>query len=507
VEEPDGTLVEDFHWGQGWYNTLVAVKPDDCNMAHVGGGSFWRTIDSVTFKEIDPVHVDLHRMIWAPDGSEAWLANDGGLFRSDEGWTFEGSSAINGLPIRQYSSFSVGVTNPRVQAGGSQDNGIAVRSSLFGDWRFTIGGDGGAVAISRYDHTLIFATNGVYGGDLSFRNQISFSEGSFWNDRNNGMLPCGQWWRNMRDNERGDVYTHCGGDVYFSSDLGDSWDLINDGASWFTADLWNLTVSQGEPENVYACLANGALRRLQVLDRATGNWIDRSSGLPSDTYVRTVVPDPVYPDRAWAIMGGVPASGDLGRKVFRTDDAGSNWINATGNLPNIPLTDALVHPADSATLVVCGDIGCFMTEDEGATWTDWSEGLPTQLLFTELGSIDSTTINGRWWIYGATYGRSVWKRMVQGEVIVPPSGLASPEPLTLSLAPNPAHEFVTLRFARSAPASYRIMASDGRSVGEGLIPFGQDAVSINVAALAAGIYTVLVSDDQGRRGSARLSVQ
>jgi hypothetical protein len=496
IREPDNSLVDDFHWGQGWYNTSVSVKPNDCSYAHVGGGSLWRSIDSVNFKEIDPVHVDQHRLLWAPDGSYLWSANDGGLFRSEDGWFFEGHSGINALPIRQYSSFSVGLTDPEVMAGGSQDNGIAVRSPTAAGWRFTIGGDGGAVSISRYDHTLIFATNGVYGGDLSFRNLVSFSEGTFWDDRNDGMQPCGQWWRNMRDDDAGGVYTHGCGDVYYSEDLGGSWEQINDGASWFTSDLWNLTVSRGEPANVYACLRSGATRRLQVLDRSTGNWIDRSSGLPSDTYVRTVVPDPVRPDRAWAVMGGVPASGDLGRKVYRTDDAGQNWINATGNLPNVPLTDAVVHPWDSATVVLCGDVGCFITEDEGLSWTDFSEGLPVQLLFTELGTVDSSTVNGRWWIYGATYGRAVWKRAMQGEIVDVPSGTNGPNASTigLELYPNPAQGHTVLRMAHALPstATVRLYDINGRMRSTQYWPAAQPSMQLSLEGLTPGIYTVEV---------------
>ncbi len=502
----DGTQVDDFHWGQGWYNTLVAVKPDDCGYAHVGGGSLWRTIDSVTFKEIDPVHVDQHRMHWAPDGSAAWLANDGGLFRSDDGWFFEGGSAVNGLPIRQYSSFSVGLTDPGVMAGGSQDNGIAVRGSAAGEWRFTIGGDGGAVAVSRFDHTLIFATNGVYGGDQAFRNLISFSEGAFWSDRNAGMRPCGQWWRNMRDDDAGGVYTHGCGDVYYSADLGDTWTPINDGASWFTTDLWNLTVSRGEPANVYACLSPSSPRRLQVLDRQTGNWTDRSTGLPGDTYVRTVVPDPVRPDRAWAVMGGVPPSGDNGRKILRTDDAGATWTNATGNLPNVPLTDAVVHPHDSATVVACGDIGCFLTTDDGATWTDWSEGLPAHLLFTELGTIDSGTVNGRWWVYGATYGRAVWRRALQGDVVTPPSALAAAAPEPVGLWPNPARGTVRLDWpSAEGPWTLRILGPDGRLAGERLLPPAAGPRALRLDGLAPGLYHLELRSGT-RRGVARLAV-
>jgi len=500
VQNPDLSAVSDFHWGQGWYNTLIAVRPDDCDQAWVGGGSLWRATDGFTFKEINPLHVDQHRMTWAPNGSGAWLANDGGIFYSPDGWFWQGGGATNNLPIRQYSSFSIGVSDTRTMAGGSQDNGLAVRQGWWGEWQFTIGGDGGAVAISRYDHTRIFATNGVYGGSLSFRQLESPNEGISWQDVNNGINPCGQWWLNVRDNEAGNVYTHCGGDVYYRDFFDDTWTQINAGSPFFATDVWNLTVGAGLPENVYACLPPWASRRVMVLDRSTGSWVDRSSGLPGDTYVREVTPDAAKPDRAFALMGGVASSGDLGRKIFRTDDAGRTWINASGNLPNVPLTDLLLHPVDSNKLYACGEVGCFHTEDGGATWVDWSEGLPRHLLVTEMGLADSLAINGRLWLYAATYGRAMWKRLIQEDPpVVSGEGFAGAEQLLFG--PNPASDLIQgsmPAFGLNLPSELLLFSTDGRCVmRQGLSP-GNTSWQMSLPAdLASGLYQVMLRNRQG----------
>ncbi len=491
VQDPDLSEVSDFHWGQGWYNTLISVRPNDCDQVWVGGGSLWRTLDGFTFREINPLHPDQHRMTWKPDGTEAWLANDGGIFYSEDGWIWNGRAAYNALPIRQYTSFSIGVTDKRTMAGGSQDNGIAVRPSWWNDWLFTIGGDGGTVAISRFDHTRIFATNGVYGGDLSFRNLESNSEGNSWNDVNNGISACGQWWLNVRDNDEGGVYTHCGGKVYYRDFFEDTWTHINAGPPFFfNTDIWNLNVGAGTPENVYACMPTWASRRLIVLDRSTGTWVDRSSGLPGDTYVREISPDPVHPDKAYALMGGIPPSGDLGRKIYRTEDAGRNWINITGNLPNVPLTDLLIQPADSAKLYVCGDVGCFSTENGGESWQDWSEGLPANILFSEMGLADSLAINGRLWIFGATYGRAIWKRMIQEEPpVVSYTGTAA-NSQTLRIRPNPASDIVQVVIPdNSAEAGLFLYNSQGHQILSRTIPAGLKEWSFTLPVdLPSGIY-------------------
>ncbi|MFT7588941.1 MAG: photosystem II stability/assembly factor-like uncharacterized protein [Limisphaerales bacterium] len=494
VANDDGSEGE-YHWGQGWYNNFIDIHPQDCQRVFTGGGSVWQTLDGYEFSEIIYGHADNHRMTWNPDGSEGWLASDGGLFRSEGGYSWQNDDLINLLPIRQFTSFAISPVDNRIKGGGSQDNGVAISPNYTDGYLMNLGGDGGDVVFSRFAAEVIYATTGVYGGDLAFRRHYSNSQGFGWADINGGIEPCGQWWCNNAEDDNGVIYTHCGGKVYESLTGGVIWDRINSGVPGFAYDIWDMSMGYGLPGTLYACMSSSSSTRLNVLDRNTGQWENYSAGLPTDTYVSTVTPSYTEPDMAFALMGGVPASGDLGRKVFKTEDNGNNWVNVSGNIPNVPLTDIVVHPKDNDKLYACGDITCFFTEDGGLNWVEWGDGFPAHILVDEMDIADSLDINGHLWIYAATYGRSVWKRLIdEGPPPPPPSGLAALNLNKFEIYPNPSSgQFVVeCEACSSADMQLDLFGLDG-ALKKSIRLYNSLSQVINVEGLSSGIYSGLIS--------------
>ena len=69
------------------------------------------------------------------------------------------------------------------------------------------------------------------------------------------------------------------------------------------------------------------------------------------------------------------------RRVFKSIDAGVTWQHIDGtapnDLPDIPVSGIIVDPNNVATLYVATDVGVFKSTDSGASWLDFSEGMPT----------------------------------------------------------------------------------------------------------------------------------
>jgi hypothetical protein len=102
--------------------------------------------------------------------------------------------------------------------------------------------------------------------------------------------------------------------------------------------------------------------------------------------------------------------GTAGR-VYRctnVNTASPVWVNISGSgitgLPKVPFNAVARDPYDANILYVGSDIGCFMSIDGGATWSNLNAlGLPN-VHVNEL-----VVSNDKAWLYAATFGRGIWR--------------------------------------------------------------------------------------------------
>ena len=97
--------------------------------------------------------------------------------------------------------------------------------------------------------------------------------------------------------------------------------------------------------------------------------------------------------------------------LYLSTDGGSDWINITQNLPDLPLNDVLVDPNDANVVYVASDGGVFVTQDiancelsGGQCWNTLGTGLPMAPAIT----LTSTAAGGGFLRVG-TYGRGIWQ--------------------------------------------------------------------------------------------------
>ena len=141
-----------------------------------------------------------------------------------------------------------------------------------------------------------------------------------------------------------------------------------------------------------------------------GAWYEVSTGFPpmpaGGGRVRKVRMLTTNSLHTYALMNGVDAASD-GKKLWASTDLGQHWNNITGNLPNIPLSDIVIDPANEKNLFLGTEMGCYRTWDGGDTWYRWNDGMPQANIVTEMRP---TFIDGQLWIVAGTYGRSIWMR-------------------------------------------------------------------------------------------------
>ena len=440
------TPVAEFHWGQGWYNTLCGVSPTDPNKIIVGGGALYRSNNGgSSWTAVNEAHADQHCITWNSTGTSVWVGNDGGMmFSADAGITW--STSANFCPITQYVIFDVH-PDGNYCYGGSQDNGISGTSNRGTNWYHFLGGDGGGAAIDKGTPSTIYMTNGVYGGNWAFQRIKTTNSGQSWSGINTGVDPSGDWYHRIRSDNAPPIYlfNNSGPYVYESQNAGASWFKSN--ASAFPcSSIYNLSVANyTSDEVIYACLNNDPVtaNKLRVLDG--GTWFERSTGFPAGSIVRNVKPHPTNNNIAYAVINGSAP----GNKIFKTTNRGTTWTNITGDMPDIPLADIVPHPTNSNVLFLGSNFGCYKTINSGTNWIRWNYGMPNATIISEMGYIDSIAANGKYYVVSATYGRAIYYREIQG---TDPIGIVSnnsniPKTFTLSQNyPNPFNPTTKIKF-------------------------------------------------------------
>jgi photosystem II stability/assembly factor-like uncharacterized protein len=407
ISPPDNYL-----GNQGWYDNII-MSPS-ANTIYVGGVYLWKTTNNGTsWNQINDlnVHADQHRIILNASNSEILLGNDGGLTRStDNGATW--STSTNKIPITQYVNIDVYSHNIGFVAGGSQDNGTSITTDLGATWTFVSGGDGGGVAIDPDDNNKIFITNGVYGGDWTFRRLRTSDRGVNWTHINNGIDPSTQWYNRIRHDQVSPVYifNNSGPYAYQSTNSGDDWIKLN--TTPFASDISELTVARWTSTGktiVYACMPTTTGTKLWVY--IDGTWFSNRfpGGLPTDVWVKKITPHSEDYLSSVMIMNGISQQ-QPGSKIFRTNDLGLTWTNITGNLPNIPFSDVVVHPTNGAIIIASSEMGCYRTDNGGQTWIKWNLGMPDGSIVTELRYVNELSSTGKLYIVAGTYGRGIYVR-------------------------------------------------------------------------------------------------
>ncbi len=78
------------------------------------------------------------------------------------------------------------------------------------------------------------------------------------------------------------------------------------------------------------------------------------------------------PIKAWVCFSGYSD----GNKVYQTSDAGVNWTNISGTLPNVPVNCIAYHNNGQDGVYIGTDIGVFYKDNTMTDWMPFRNGCP-----------------------------------------------------------------------------------------------------------------------------------
>ncbi|TMQ19718.1 MAG: glycosyl hydrolase [Deltaproteobacteria bacterium] len=393
---------------QGFWSGRIFVHPTNPSEIWVDGVGLARSTNGgASFSSVAGLHADHHAQWFFPGNPATILkGNDGGLYRSTNGgtsWTH-----FDNLPISQFYTVEAHPAEPFKIYGGLQDNGVKrTTTGSLNDWSNVIGGDGFEVLVDPRSTQVIYAES-QFGalsrstdGGATFRSATSGLSGRLG-------------WKTPLAIDPASTGTGLTSTVYIGSHM--LFKSTNSAGSWtaISGDLTN--GNQGTGGVVFGTITTIAVsptnRNTIYIGTDDGNvWVTRDAGatytrldaaLP-DLWVTRVAVDPTSDAIAYATFSGFRVDQPLPH-VFRTTNFGATWTDISSDLPDAPVNEIVIDPAQSSTLYVGTDVGVFVTHDTGGTWAPLGTGMPDGSVVTDMKLLPGTPPT----LLASTYGRSIY---------------------------------------------------------------------------------------------------
>lgn len=467
-----------FHW---WFRGIVVDPTDENTIYNVDfevqkstdGGATWSN-------SFNGVHVDQHALAFnANVPGEVLLGNDGGFYKSSN----NGNTWVKDetLPITQF--YRIYAENGLRIYGGAQDNStMRTLTGSTDDWEIIYGGDGFQPLVDPNNSNIIYALS-QYGnigkstnGGASFSNATNGISGS---DRKNWDTPLV-----FDPNDSNILYTGTQR-VYKTTNGAGNWTPISPdltdgdgGGNLNFGTITTINVSTLDSNLIYVGTDDGNVWRT---DDGGANWIDLSAGLPN-RWVTKVEALPYYIEANHVIVtfSGYRYGEDLGH-IFESEDRGATWQDLSYNLPDIPINDVVFAGSSFGDIFIATDVGVFILEFYG-TSTEW---IP--FIGYEFPSVPITDLHifNNWFLYAATYGRSIYS----AEILI--TNISEFEEYPFKVFPNPASERVTIQIESALEGEMTIYNQLGAQMYTE--PFSGTAKTLSVSNFTPGLYFVTLT--------------
>ncbi len=438
----------------GWYFGQIRVDPTDEDIVYVMGVELHRTTNGgssytviADYNNTHEIHVDHHAMYIDENTGRIFEGNDGGFYYSDDlgdNWT-----KINNLSITQFYFIEVDYQNPAKMLGGTQDNGTVMTvTGNTDDWFRILGGDGFYCLVDYQDNNNVYAEY-QYGGLYKSENggySFNYIGWEMYYDRTNWMAPLA-----IDPVEHETLYfgTYR---IWKTTDGGDDWntisgDLTKGGSGGFHT-ITTIAVSEVNNNIIVVGSADG---RVHITENDGSTWNDISAGLPN-RWITRVATDPLDENTIYATVSGFRWGEPLPH-VYKSTDLGQNWIDISGNLPELPVNVIAIDPENTERIFVGTDAGVFYTEDGGQNWESLKGNIPNApIVGMDLHNPTRTLIIG-------TYGISAYRFDLDQLVDVTES-IASGNELNVKCYPNPFTYKTNISFEIDEPRFVKIDVYD-----------------------------------------------
>ena len=459
--------------GQSWYDLSLGVSTNNENLIYVGGINIWRSDNGGVNWDIDAnsgnnqqlysyMHVDQHAFEFNPHTHVAYAGNDGGFYKYMENlnkWV----DISDGLEISQFYNLGLSQSNPKRLVAGAQDNGTEMLTNS--TWDAIMGGDGMECKIDHYDDDIVYAEY-QYGGLRK-----SYNGGNSWDNIKPVSYEGGWNTPYEMHSINSDLIVIGYDEVYRSTSGGALWDSISYNVSGGQA-IKSIALAPSDENYIYAA----SHTTIKVTKDAGQSWTNIKPGIPNYNITDIAVSN-TNPDRAWITLSYYNST----YKVYETNDAGSNWINISGNdLPGLPANCIVYQGGANDDLYIGTDIGVYYKNNTMSDWIAFNNGLPNVVVKELEIHYDEGTISA------ATFGRGVWESPLN----MLSTSVSNNEKINFKIYPNPAQNEITITTSHQN-INITIFTITGKKIIE------TNAKKINTSNFSKGCYIIEIRNKNG----------
>ncbi|HRH54946.1 MAG TPA: T9SS type A sorting domain-containing protein, partial [Chitinophagales bacterium] len=210
-----------------------------------------------------------------------------------------------------------------------------------------------------------------------------------------------------------------------------------------------------------------------------------TNGLP-DRYYRDIAVNPNNANELYITLSGYGTG-----HVFRSMDAGSNWVDVSESLPDMPFHSVAIDPSNDSIIYVGCDFGVFVSFDKGLSWENFGTGLPEAVMVFDLVFSNSDNM-----VLAFTHGNGVY-RIPQASKPAQVS-INNFDDVSITLTPNPVADYLTVNISdgRYTHCAAKILNSRGEVVFQKNDFTLENWMRIYCNQLASGIYFLVLENNQ-----------
>ncbi len=377
--------VYSFAYVSGWYALMLSVHPTNPDLVTVGGLDLHRSTDGgqtwawlsnwrSNNRQCTPfVHADQHVMQYHPTNfDQAIFGNDGGVFISSD--VGDAQTIAPSFHARNksynvtqfYTCAYENTANSHYFLGGTQDNGTQQFDFAgISSTKMVVGGDGGFCHIDEANSNLQIASiyyNNIYrslDGGQTFYRVYSSNSGRFINpsdyDSQTKTLYCAS------NNNQMMVFEAM--DSSITGALPTEIPITTSGSV-----ITHIRVSDYTPNRIFVGSDKGEVFRIDNAQSAspTITNISNNIGGAGNSVTVSCIEIGSSDDSLLVTYSNYGVV-----SVWESYNAGQNWTNREGNLPDMPINWALYNPSDKKEVLLATEAGVWVTENIRVASPNW----------------------------------------------------------------------------------------------------------------------------------------
>jgi len=408
----------DYQPYSGYWKMELQISPTDPSELYLGGIWFFKYkcgIDTARYQEYfnHKYHKDVRDLlVFQRDGRDIlFMANDGGVSRSDDGAIKWKDITRNGFQATQFHGIST-TDKSNMVYGGPQDGNVCFYNYDTKEWstneRMSDAYDGMVdfkdpkyVYIVKYPpkpkrKNMFLLKSSDAGINFDIRGVPDTTE----RGRNN--IPVA-----MHPTDPKIMYAGLK-NVWKSTDRAETWEKISNFSPLNTNLLQSVEVSASDPEVICVSFenptwGNDEIMKIALTTNGGDKWTDITPRGNYSLSYASVVDILIHPENPVKIYLALDRTWQ-DRRVYVTQNGGRTWENFSAGLPPIPVNALRYYKgAGYDILFAATDAGVYYRDEFMDRWEMFGEGLP-------LSIISDIEINyQRKKLIAGTFGRGLWE--------------------------------------------------------------------------------------------------